>query len=76
MEQNFVVVGRDGSISLVLSATGEIREIQGEELKQSVLDLLRKRQDAGEQLTRLLTTNGLIDFPGDDATGAVGPVDE
>jgi len=74
MGQDYVVVGRDGTLSVVSGETGQIRELKDQELKTQVLDLIKQRQDAGKELTKLLGQHGLSDnVSAIDVTGVIGP---
>lgn len=71
MEQNFVVIGRDGTLSVVSGKTGQVRVLEGDELKKMVAELIKQRQDAGEQLTKLLGQYAAYDVADIGVTGVI-----
>jgi hypothetical protein len=60
---NYLLVGSDGKLLLRSGSTGKIRALNDAELKK-VLPLLKKRQQLGLELAKVLQTE---DFPLADA---------
>lgn len=73
MGQNLVVVARDGSLWLVSGKDGQVRELEGDELKDKILAMVRERQRAGARISELLSHHPVYDVGIEEITGVYDP---